>query len=85
MVHGGGGGRGGTKVQYIIAKQLILMYLFAKTLLKCYYNGGRPISVHTNLTNSVKNSQWTFTNVPSAIRWVTSKGYLSVCLRNEGF
>ena len=41
--------------------------------------------VRTNLSNRAKNSQRTFTNVPSAIRWVTSKRFLSVCLRNEGF
>ena len=40
-------------------------------LLPSYYNGGRPLFGRTNLMNCAKNSQWTFTKVPSAIRWVT--------------
>ena len=41
--------------------------------------------VCTNLTNRARNLQWTSTNVPSAIRWVTLKGFPSICLQNEGF
>ena len=59
-------------VYYVTLKYLIIMEV------------GR-FFVRTNLTNRVKNSQWTFTKVPSTIRWVTSKGFLSVCLQNEGF
>ena len=31
--------------------------------------------VCTNLMTRAKTSQWTFTNVPSTIQWVTTKGF----------
>ena len=66
------GGQRGYKGHVLIARHLIIMEV------------GR-FFVRTNLTNRAKNSQRTFINVPSAIQWLTSKGFLSVYLRNKGF
>ena len=55
--------------------------------------GGFPVSIvmevgrfylRTNLTNHVRNSQRIFSYASSAIRNVTSKGFLSVHLQNKG-
>jgi hypothetical protein len=43
----------------------------------------KPIYLRINLTNCAKNLQGTFDYLPSAVRRMTSKKVLSVCLQNE--